>query len=400
MQAFSVERERAVGSDQPGDCGGTQRTGANIQSQRLATLAWATSERREATEDARNHWPRSIGALRAERAPSRRPASDRRCRAGARGAVRRRRSGARATRRARVRPCLAPAMARAADMIARRLGLRHLCFDQFSTVNPLKRVKSLTFVVATTRPCTRAIAAIGRRRRAPADRAFKLRPLFTVPCRSSLVGRQIGKSAVHDVPEIGFDCGAALAFWQPPTPIGELAPDWRRNPAFRTVFVETLRNCRLGCLRDRAPERCQCPEDTRVSEGHLAPGRPVTRGGGKSSSMPIPGACVLRNFLYASRKCGRFPRSRSNSRRETRTATGSPRRVSSISTPASAWSTILGRRDRPPRSNSLGHTLKMYIKMYMSATARPLLWYWQASPPARVPSRLPKQGGAVPPSTS
>src|SRR4051812_15308087 len=68
---------------------------------------------------------------------------------------------------------------------------------------------------------------------------------------------------------------------------------------------------------------------------------------GKSASTPTSWReCVLRNFLYASRKCRRFPRSRSNSRYETSTATGSPRRVSSIPMPASAWSTILGRRDR------------------------------------------------------
>ena len=33
-------------------------------------------------------------------------------------------------------------------------------FDQFSTVSPLKRAKSLSFVVASTSPCTWAIAAI------------------------------------------------------------------------------------------------------------------------------------------------------------------------------------------------------------------------------------------------
>jgi hypothetical protein len=33
-------------------------------------------------------------------------------------------------------------------------------FDQFSTVNPLNRVKFLSFVVASTRPFTWAIAAI------------------------------------------------------------------------------------------------------------------------------------------------------------------------------------------------------------------------------------------------
>ena len=33
-------------------------------------------------------------------------------------------------------------------------------FDQFSTVSPLKRAKSLSFVVAKTSPCTWAIAAI------------------------------------------------------------------------------------------------------------------------------------------------------------------------------------------------------------------------------------------------
>jgi hypothetical protein len=34
------------------------------------------------------------------------------------------------------------------------------CFDQFSTLSPLKRAKSLSFVVASTSPFTWAIAAI------------------------------------------------------------------------------------------------------------------------------------------------------------------------------------------------------------------------------------------------
>ena len=66
----------------------------------------------------------------------------------------------------------------------------------------------------------------------------------------------------------------------------------------------------------------------------------------KSSSTPTSSReCRSRNFRYASLKCRRFPRRRSISRRDTSTATGRPRRVSSTSIPDSASSTRLGSRD-------------------------------------------------------
>jgi hypothetical protein len=73
-------------------------------------------------------------------------------------------------------------------------------------------------------------------RRWPADR-FKPRPLFAMPRRRRLIVRQDRKRSVHDVMEIGLERSAALAFWQPPTPVGELVPDWRRNCALGTVLV-------------------------------------------------------------------------------------------------------------------------------------------------------------------
>jgi hypothetical protein len=66
---------------------------------------------------------------------------------------------------------------------------------------------------------------------------FKPRPLFAMPRRRSLVVRQDRKRSVHDVMEISLERGAALALWQPPTPVGELVPDWRRNCALGTALV-------------------------------------------------------------------------------------------------------------------------------------------------------------------
>jgi hypothetical protein len=176
---------------------------------------------------------------------------------------------------------------------------------------------------------------------------FKPRPLFAVPSRRSLVVRQDRKRSVHDVMEIGLERGAALALWQPPTAVDELMPDWRGDCALRTVLVETLKNRRVWSLRDRDRDDA-CVE--KICERQRSTLRPVVLARAelaKSSSTPISRREWLsRNFRYASPKCKRFPRSRSNSRRETRTATGCPRRVNSTSTPASAWSTILGRRDR------------------------------------------------------
>ena len=66
---------------------------------------------------------------------------------------------------------------------------------------------------------------------------FKPRPLFAVPRRRSLVVRQDGKRPAQDIMEISLERGAALALWQPATPVGELVPDWRRNRALGAVLV-------------------------------------------------------------------------------------------------------------------------------------------------------------------
>ena len=65
---------------------------------------------------------------------------------------------------------------------------------------------------------------------------FKPRPLFAVPRGRSFVVSQNRKRSVHDVMEIGLERSAALACRQPPTPVGELVPDWRRNCALGTVL--------------------------------------------------------------------------------------------------------------------------------------------------------------------
>src|SRR5438445_7979522 len=51
---------------------------------------------------------------------------------------------------------------------------------------------------------------------------FKPRPFLAVPRRRSLVVRQDRKRPMHDVMEICLERSAALPFWQPPTPVGEL----------------------------------------------------------------------------------------------------------------------------------------------------------------------------------
>ena len=205
-------------------------------------------------------------------------------------------------------------------------------------------------------------------RRRPAAR-FKPRPLVAVPRRRRLVVRQNRKRSVHDVTEIGFERGPAPAFWQPPTPIRELVPDWRRNCALGTTLVQTLKNRRVRSLRDRGRNDARVQK---ISGRHRDTLRPVVLSrveAAKSSSTPISSReCFSRNFLYASPKCKRLPRSRSNSRRETRTATGRPRRVNSTSTPASAWSTILGRRDLASAIEYRCDMRQVYIEMYMSAT--------------------------------
>ncbi len=205
-------------------------------------------------------------------------------------------------------------------------------------------------------------------RRWPAQR-FKPRSLFAVPRRRSLVVRQDWKRSLNDVPEISVERGAALAFRQPSTPERELVPDWRSDCALRTVLVETLKNRRVRSLRDRGRDDARVEK---ICERQRDTFRPVVLSrveAAKSRSMPTSRReCVSRNFLYASAKCKRFPRSRSNSRHETRTATGCPRRVNSTSTPASAWSTILGRRDRASAIEYLCDILKVYIYMYITAS--------------------------------
>jgi hypothetical protein len=68
MEALSVERERAVGAIVRAFAAERSELLRNLESQRLATLAWATAERREAIAEAHRELAASIGALRGERA--------------------------------------------------------------------------------------------------------------------------------------------------------------------------------------------------------------------------------------------------------------------------------------------------------------------------------------------
>ena len=68
MEGVSVERERAVGAIIQAFAGERTEILRSFESQRLATLEWATAERREAIADVHRELTESIEALRAERA--------------------------------------------------------------------------------------------------------------------------------------------------------------------------------------------------------------------------------------------------------------------------------------------------------------------------------------------
>jgi hypothetical protein len=68
MAALSVERERAVDGIIQAFAAERRELLLNLESQRLATLEWATAERREATAEVRRELAASIDALRGERA--------------------------------------------------------------------------------------------------------------------------------------------------------------------------------------------------------------------------------------------------------------------------------------------------------------------------------------------
>jgi hypothetical protein len=68
MEAVSIERERAVGAIVGAFAAERSELLRNLQSQRLATLEWATAERREAIAEVRRELAASLEALRGERA--------------------------------------------------------------------------------------------------------------------------------------------------------------------------------------------------------------------------------------------------------------------------------------------------------------------------------------------
>jgi hypothetical protein len=182
--------------------------------------------------------------------------------------------------------------------------------------------------------------------RSGSAKRFESRPLFPVPCRRGLIVWQDGERSLHDVTEIRFERGPALSLGQASTAIREFVPDWRRNRALRTALVQMFKNHAIGSFGDRGRNDAGVEE---ITERHRDTLRPVVLSRvetAKSSSTPISFTeCRSRNRRYASLKCRRFPRRRSNSLRDTSTATGCPRRVSSTSIPDSASSTMLGRRD-------------------------------------------------------
>jgi hypothetical protein len=68
MEAFSVEREQAVGAIIRALAAERRELLRNVESQRQATLEWATAERRETIAELRRELAGSLEALRAERA--------------------------------------------------------------------------------------------------------------------------------------------------------------------------------------------------------------------------------------------------------------------------------------------------------------------------------------------
>ena len=68
MDAISVEREQAVDAIVRAFAAERGELLRNVESQRLATLEWATTERREAIADVRRELAGSMEALRGERA--------------------------------------------------------------------------------------------------------------------------------------------------------------------------------------------------------------------------------------------------------------------------------------------------------------------------------------------
>ena len=68
MGAISMEREQAIGALVRALSAERSELLRTVESQRVATLAWATGERREAIADVRRELATSLDALRSERA--------------------------------------------------------------------------------------------------------------------------------------------------------------------------------------------------------------------------------------------------------------------------------------------------------------------------------------------
>jgi len=68
MEAITVEREQAVAGIVRAFAAERNEVLRNVDSERMATLDWATNERREAIAEVRRELAQSVAALRAERA--------------------------------------------------------------------------------------------------------------------------------------------------------------------------------------------------------------------------------------------------------------------------------------------------------------------------------------------
>jgi len=175
--------------------------------------------------------------------------------------------------------------------------------------------------------------------------------LMTVPRGGNLVIRQNRKRRMHYVMEIRFKRRPSLASGKPSAAIHQFVPDWRCNCTFVTPLLKPLDDIRIRNLGDRGRHNAGIKQ---ISKRHRLTLRPMslTRVDVRKSSSSVPicsNEYFLMKALYTSLNLARSPRNRSNWRGETITATGLPRRVNSISAPASAWSTMVGRFERAQR---------------------------------------------------
>jgi ribonuclease R len=171
--------------------------------------------------------------------------------------------------------------------------------------------------------------------------------LDTMPVGSILVVGQHGKRREHHILEIGLDRVATLAAREPLAPKRQLVPNRRSDGALVTVLFQLAEHAGVRLLRDGRRDDVGVQQEAGGQSATFRPGSRSRADANTSSSKPNScGGCMAVNRRKASPKGTRPPRSRSNSCTDITTATGLPRRVSSISSPAAAWSTMLGKLER------------------------------------------------------